>query len=95
MRRRRVIVWVWDASGPKGDACGVSTEEADARRAAVAAMFATGAAAAVVESAAYAGGGGWMADGYRRIGFGFVVRAAADGSHIWWAFNRRVSLAAS
>jgi hypothetical protein len=89
------MIWLWDASGPEGDACGVSTEEADARTAAVAAMFATGAATTFVESATYDGGGGWMADGYRRTGFGFVVSATADGGCNWRALNQRLSLAAS
>jgi hypothetical protein len=90
-----VIVWVWDASGPKGGACGVASGEAAAMRAALAAMFTTGAACAVVESAAYAGGGGWMADGYRRSGVGFIVHVTSDGGHRWRTFSGRLSLAAS
>lgn len=90
-----MIVWVWDARGPLGDACGVSAEEAGARTAAAAAMSATGAATAVVESAAYAGGGRWLADGYQRTGFGIVACATADGNCTWRAFSRQAWPAAS
>ena len=88
-----MIVWIWDADGPADrSATGVTDDEAAARRAARAAMTATGAQTATVEWAVHLGGGDWMRSGYLRSGSGWTARRQDDGTITWAQF---VTLAAS
>lgn len=82
-----VIVWIWDADGPAGrSASGVTDDEAAARRAARAAITATGAQGATVEWALHLGGGDWMTSGYLRSGSGWTARRCEDGTIAWVQF---------
>jgi hypothetical protein len=88
-----VIVWVWDADGTAGrSASGVTDDEETARRAARAAITATGAQTATVEWALHIGGGDRMTSGYLRSGSGWTARRQDDGTISWMQF---LTLAAS
>jgi hypothetical protein len=80
-----VIVWMWDADGHAGRTASGVTDDADAaRRAARAAIAATGAQTATVEWALHLDGGDRMESGYLRSGSGWTARRRNDGT-IWWA----------
>jgi hypothetical protein len=88
-----VIVWVWDAEGAAGLSASGVTDDADAaRRAASAAITATGAQIAIVEWAVHLDGGDRMESGYLRSGSGWTASRRDDGTITWAQF---VPLAAS
>ena len=88
-----MIVWVWDADGPAGrSARGITDDATAARRAARAAITATGAQTATVEWALHLDGGDRMDSGYLRSGSGWTACRQDDGTITWAQF---VTLASS
>ena len=78
---------MWDVDGFAGRrASGVTDDEGAARRAARAAITATGARAATVEWALHLDGGDRMESGYLRSGSGWTARRHDDGTITWAQF---------
>jgi uncharacterized protein RhaS with RHS repeats len=88
-----MIVWIWDASGPAADACGV-TETAEAARRAAGSLLTSGQAdAARVEQAAIVIGRALTYD-YFLTGCAWNARLEA-GRAVWVAASPVADLAAS
>jgi hypothetical protein len=88
-----MIVWIWDASGPAADACGVTGTAEAARRAAGALLASGQAEAARVEQAAIVIGWALTYD-YCLTGCAWDARLES-GRPVWVPGPRRRGLAAS
>jgi hypothetical protein len=82
-----MIVWIWDASGPAADACGVAGTAEAARRAAGSLVTSGQADAARVEQAALVLGSALTYD-YWPTGQRWAARL--HGGHLTWTVTPRV-----
>ena len=82
-----MIVWLWDSSGPTGDASGVTDDETQARHAAEAYMHVTNASTARMERAHLRIGIHALTAGYERTGKGWTARKRNDGLITWISFD--------
>jgi hypothetical protein len=78
-----VIVWLWDASGPRAGACGISGDQKAARRAAAECLRSGQADGARVEQAAGELGMRTLTSGYWRTGTGWRARRRRGGRIDW------------
>jgi hypothetical protein len=88
-----MIVWIWDASGPAADACGVTGTAEAARRAAGSLLASGRAEAARVEQAAIVIGRALTYD-YCLTGCAWAARLES-GRPVWVLVPRLAELAAS
>ena len=84
-----VIVWLWDSSGPAGEASGITDDEAQARRAAEKYMRTVQACTARVERAHLRIGIHALTPGYERTGKGWSARQRRNGYIAWTSFADR------
>jgi len=77
-----LIVWLWDASGPR-DYCGVTDAEAGALGVAEELIADGRASTARVEQAYAHMGGLWIKSGYQRTGAGWSAIRTDDGAVSW------------
>ena len=78
-----MIVYLWDAPGPRRGALGVSGDPAAARREAETWLRCGQAQAARVEAAYAMLGMGMLESGYRRTGLGWQARHGDRGGITW------------
>jgi len=83
----RIIVWIWDASGPAADACGVAGTAEAARRAAGSLVASGQAEAARVEQAAIVVGSTLT---YDYCPTGHAWHARLDAGRLRWTFASRL-----
>jgi uncharacterized protein (DUF4415 family) len=78
-----VIVWLWDAAGPAGDACGVTDDQAAARQRAQALLTAGHATTAKLQQAVLKYGLDVLDAHYDRSGAGWQARRTQAGTFRW------------